>query len=125
MNNGSDSTDGSTEMVTQILIIPDGVDPDDESNWFRFRDFVAKVEWKGSFRGKSGGGFAVTSLGGGDYLSRSGKWSRRTPEDFQRWQYRFENLDESVAMAKKHVLGLLINGKSLNDWLESDARNER
>lgn len=105
--------DGFT--VTELMILPCGLSPDDE-DWTNLKLFAVFVRWKGEYRGKSGGGYSVEGLG--SFLSRSGEWSRFPPQEFRRWQYRFETLGEAVAAAKSHVDEVVVNGRTYAQWRE-------
>lgn len=99
------------EIVSEYLVLPTGMTFDnDESS-----SFALRVQYRGEYAGKQGGGYRV-SRGGSKELSRNGKWG--FPEHFQRWQYRWETLDEAIAMAREAVDDVIVNGKTYAQWQE-------
>lgn len=112
--------DGFT--VTEVMVLPCELSPDNE-DWTNLKLFAVFVRWKGEYRGKSGGGYSVEGLG--SFLSRSGEWSRFPPQEFRRWQYRFETLGEAMAAAKSHVDEVVANGRTYAQWQELFNGQER
>ena len=96
------------ELTTGVLVLPDGMALDDPE----LRHFSLRVEWRGARTDTGRGGYAVTD--GFSDLSRAGKWGR--PQAFQQHQYRWDALDEALAMARAHVDQLKVNGRTWAEW---------
>jgi len=96
------------ELVTEVMVLPEGMELDNDE----LHHFALRVEWRG-VRGENGSGGYRVSDGFGD-LSRAGKWGH--PQRFQQHQYRWDTLEEALEMARKHVEGLKVNGRTWAEW---------
>ncbi|MBQ9917382.1 MAG: hypothetical protein IJO71_09330 [Microbacterium sp.] len=97
-----------TELVREILVLPDGMAEDD----INLHSWALSVKWRGIFNGRSGGGYSVSHYS--RELSRAGKWGY--PQPFQRWQYRFETIDEAVRAARAVIETVKVGGHTFADW---------
>lgn len=97
------------ELVSRVLVLPEGMELDDED----LRHFALQVEWRGNSTGSGRGGYAVTDMF--HQLSRA-KWGN--PQSYQQHQYRWDTLEEALEMARAHVDSHRINGKTWKEWQE-------
>lgn len=81
--------------VTEYVVLPAGMERGDPDE----RYFALRVEDRGPYRGREGGGWGVTD--GGTWLSRSGGWD--LPARFRRWQFRWEHPEDALAAARAAV----------------------
>ncbi len=97
------------ELVTEVLVLPDGMEIDDDER----RDFALTVRWRGP-RGDTGrGGYAV--MHGNRHVSRKGNW-RYEPEPHLQRHYRWENLDDAIALARSIVNTVKVHGRTWAEW---------
>ena len=99
------------EITTETMVLPTGCPADDVN----VHAHAVWVRWNG-VRGegpRARGGWSVEHLG--SVLSRAGKWAWR-PSNYQRWQYRFDTRDEALRLARLHVDGLRVNGRTYTEW---------
>jgi hypothetical protein len=96
------------ELVTEVTVLPDGMHEDD----INLHSWALVVKWRGAYNGKSGGGYSVSHYS--SELSRAGKWGH--PQRFQRWQYRFETLDEALSAARVVVNDVKSMGRTFADF---------
>ena len=97
------------ELVTEVLVLPDGMELDDDDR----NHFTLTVRWRGPHGETGRGGYAVQR--GERHLSRGGKW-RFHPEPYLQRHYRWETLDEAVAVARATVNDLRIYGRTWAEW---------
>lgn len=100
-----------TEVVTKIMVVPDGMSLDDPD----VTTFAVYVEWRGPRSENGSGGYAVT-MGGFRQLSRAGNWG--SPQPFQYRQYRWETVEEALEWARKVVNDRKVNGRTFAEWQE-------
>lgn len=100
-------------IVKELLVLPSGMQEDDVN----MHHYALRIVWRGPFNGRSGGGYAVIKSGGRE-LSRAGKWGN--PENFQRWQYRFETFDRALHMAQLHVNEVKVMGLTYAQWRQHE-----
>ena len=102
------------ELVTEVLVVPDGLDLDDPN----LHHFALTVRWRGA-RGETGrGGYAVQH--GNRHLSRAGNW-RFNPEPRLQRHYRWADLDEALAVARDTVDTVKVNGRTWAEWQQAEA----
>jgi hypothetical protein len=109
-------TEPMNEMITQIRILPDGADPDDTKTGV----FAVTVNYRGTYQGRSGGGYSVEHCGA--ELSRRLTWG--WPQRFQRWQYRWSTLDEALAVARNVVNTIKADGRTWAEWQEISCAHD-
>jgi hypothetical protein len=98
-----------TELVTEIMILPDGMELDDPD----VHSFALKVRWRG-VRGETGrGGYAVQR--GESHLSHMGKW-RYAPEPFVQRHFRWADIESALASARAEVNHVTVNGRTWAEW---------
>ena len=97
-----------TELVKEILVLPDGMAEDD----INLHSWALSVEWRGAHQGKSGGGYRVHHFS--RELSRAGKWGN--PQRFQRWQYRFDTLEDALEAARRVVNSVETMGRTFAEF---------
>jgi hypothetical protein len=100
-----------TELTTEVMLLPDGMPLDD----YNVPIFAVRVTWRGAATETGRGGYAV--IHGSKHLSRKGDW-RWNPEPFIQRHYRWESLDEALAVARSVVNTIKVNGKT---WAEHEA----
>lgn len=97
------------ELITEVLVLPDGMDIADDE----MRHFAVTVRWRGP-RGDTGrGGYAV--IHGSRHLSTAGNW-RFDPEPRLQRHYRWDTLEEALAVARSVVTTVKVNGRTLAEW---------
>lgn len=101
----------STEYVSEITLLPDGMEVGDDEQ----HAFAVKVVWRGARAENGSGGYGVSN-GPSKWLSRAGKWG--WPERFQYRQYRWETLEEALAMARTVVNDVTVNRFTWAQWQE-------
>lgn len=101
----------STEFVSEITILPDGMEIGDDEQHV----FAIKVVWRGARASNGSGGYGVSN-GPSKWLSRRGKWG--WPERFQYKQYRWETIEEALAMARAAVNDIRVNRLTFAQWEE-------
>lgn len=92
------------EIVLQTMVLPTGATVGDEE----MRHFGLIVEWRGVRTETGRGGYGVTHFS--RWLSRAGNWGH--PDKFQQRQYRWETLEEALAMAHAHVDAVTVMGRT-------------
>jgi hypothetical protein len=102
------------QVITEIMLLPDGLDENVEDIYDDARHFAVFVRWAGRRQGNAGG-FMVTQSFRDCQLSRAGNWAYCVPK-FKRHQYRWETLDEALAMARAAVNGVVVNGRTYSQW---------
>jgi hypothetical protein len=100
------------ERFTQWHVLPDGLAEDNVNAHI----FAVRVQWRGVFHGKHGGGWAITN--GVSEMSRGGSWSYYVPR-FRRWQHRWETFEDAQEIARAAVDSVRINGRT---WAEFQAQ---
>lgn len=97
------------ELVTEVLLVPDEIPLDDVNR----EHFCIRVQWRGP-RGDTGrGGYAV--IHGSRHLSTAGNW-RFDPEPRLQRHYRWDTLEEALAVARSVVNTVTVNGRTLAEW---------
>lgn len=107
----TDTTQPLSEIIAQTIILPTGMKQDDPD----LHSFSLSVEWRGVTSKHPDGAWRVT--GRSRELSRAGNWGH--PQAFQRHQYRWASREEALAMARRHVDLLTINGRTWAEWQAS------
>jgi hypothetical protein len=102
-----------TEIVLQTMVLPTGATVDDEE----MRYFGVTVEWRGVRTETGRGGYGVSHFS--KWLSRAGNWGH--PDKFQQRQYRWETLEEALAMAHAHVDAVTVNGRTFAQYQQFEA----
>lgn len=105
------------EMITEHLLLPSGCTPDLPGAL----TFEVRVKYKGEYRGRSGGGWAVENHG--DVLSRAGNWDCNVPR-FRRWQYRFQTKAEALDAARRAVDDVRVMGMTWAQFQERTTEQE-
>lgn len=103
-----------TELVTQTLVLPTGMPINDEE----MRHFALTIEWRGTRTETGRGGYGISLRG--SWLSRAGNWGY--PDKFQQRQYRWETLEEALAMAHVHVDTATLNGRTYAQYQQLAAQ---
>lgn len=102
------------ELVTEVLVLPDGMDLDDDE-----RDtFALTVRWRGPRSATGRGGYAV--MHGNRHLSSAGNW-RYNPEPRLQRHYRWDRLDEALAVARDAVSTVKVAGRTWREWQAARA----
>lgn len=102
------------ELVTEVLVLPDGMDLDDDE-----RDtFALTVRWRGPRSETGRGGYAV--MHGNRHLSSAGNW-RYNPEPRLQRHYRWDSLDEALAVARGAVSTVKVAGRTWKEWQAARA----
>ena len=98
--------------VTEYVVLPAGMERGDPDE----RYFALRVEDRGPYRGREGGGWGVTD--GAAWLSRSGNWD--LPQLFRRWQFRWEHSEDALAAARAAVDARTFGnrGETWTQWRE-------
>jgi hypothetical protein len=99
------------ERIAEWQVFPTGCDPED----INALSFIVSVKWRGTYQGKSGGGWSVTHNSA--ELSRGGLWTYCVPR-FRRWQHRWETFEEAQQQARAVVDNLSMNGRTWAQWQE-------
>lgn len=104
----------ATVTATDYLVLPDGCEPDDSDAL----TFGLVVHYCGTFRGRRGGGWGIFRGSPGGYsLSRAGRtWEY--PPRFRRWQFRWESLEEALAVAQEHADTGTVHGRTYAQWAQ-------
>lgn len=97
-----------TELVTEIMILPDGMEIGDEEA----HSFALKVRWRGARSETGRGGYAVQH--GDRHMSHTGKW-RWSPEPFIQRHFRWVDIEAALAAARAEVNHVTVNGRT---WAE-------
>lgn len=100
------------ELVTSVLVLPDGMELDDDE-----RDtFALTVSWRGPRSDTGRGGYAV--IHGNRHLSTAGNW-RYSPEPRLQRHYRWETLEEALTIAQLAVNCIKVGGRTWAEWQEA------
>lgn len=115
--------EGRIEHISGYTIYPQGLTDLFDIN---APSFAVNITWRGEYRGRRGGGWAVTR-GTAELLASSvatgQKWDY--PERFRRWQYRFATFEDALAAARAVVDDIKVNGRTWAQWRERQQQEEK
>lgn len=97
------------ELVTEVLVIPDEMELDDDDR----HHFGLTVSWRGPRTDTGRGGYAV--LHGNRHLSTAGNW-RYNPEPRLQRHYRWDTLEEALAVAREALPTVKVSGRTWAEW---------
>lgn len=98
-----------TELVTEIMVLPDGMEIGDEDA----HSFALKVRWRGARSDSGRGGYAIQH--GERHLSHQGKW-RWSPEPFIQRHFRWATIESALVSARAEVDHGTVNGRTWAEW---------
>lgn len=107
---GAERIGADMERVTEILLVPEGRDADDDED---LRYFSLTVRWRGPRTETGRGGYAVQH--GNRHLSTAGNW-RYEPEPRLQRHYRWDTLEEALAAAREALPTVTFNGRTWAEW---------
>lgn len=106
------------ELITEVTLYPDGMEPGDSDAHV----FALKVQYRGEYHGKHGGGYSVSHTSS-ELQRKSREWSFYV-ERFRRWQYRWPDLESALEAAREEVNNVTVNGRTWAQWQEFHGRQK-
>lgn len=105
------------ELVSEVLVVPDDMSLDDDE----LRYFALTVRWRGPRSDTGRGGYAV--MQGNRHLSTAGNW-RYEPEPRLQRHYRWDTLEEALAVARAALPTVKVNGRTWMQWQQLRAAHD-